>query len=389
MYFWCPELRPDLWSFSLMFYFKICSTVSQSEIFRSNFTYQGGVYILFHRYYFKRFKHPFYCLFFVCFVVFNRMTARQWKWCIRHPSFPLPSSMKQTVRWAMQKESINKYNKMACWLVRLCRISVFALNYIEFLLHVLNKDTKLSSWNIWIVPWADPGAALHWRGAQYADLSTQTSGGQQHRPWEGGALNGAVVNNSWAERWLNRGHPQLEKLLTYDKFMEWTRPDMMDVVEVQVGLPRFKLEEKFNMKSILVRMGMVEAFDVAMSNFSGNRLFPNGILRRKLTSRLWEMFSTPDRQACPQPTTSSCQKWFTKLLWMWTRREPKLLLLLALSWCSAVHFPLRDSMQTILSSSSSDITPQWAFCLLAGIVLPSDRRLPGLWYCAEVFYSLY
>lgn len=54
---------------------------------------------------------------------------------------------------------------------------------------------------------------------------------------------------------------------------------MMDVVEVQVGLPRFKLEEKFNLKSVLVRMGMVDAFDVAMSNFSGRKLSPNGILR--------------------------------------------------------------------------------------------------------------
>uniref|UniRef100_A0A674P9S8 Serpin B6 n=1 Tax=Takifugu rubripes TaxID=31033 RepID=A0A674P9S8_TAKRU len=65
------------------------------------------------------------------------------------------------------------------------------------------------------------------------------------------------------------GLEKLEKLLTYDNFMEWTRPDMMDVVEVQVGLPRFKMEEKCNMKNILVSMGMVDAFDVAASDFSG------------------------------------------------------------------------------------------------------------------------
>lgn len=53
----------------------------------------------------------------------------------------------------------------------------------------------------------------------------------------------------------------------------------MGVADVQVGLPRFKLEQKFNMKSVLVRMGMVDAFDVAMSDFSGRSLFPNGILR--------------------------------------------------------------------------------------------------------------
>lgn len=51
--------------------------------------------------------------------------------------------------------------------------------------------------------------------------------------------------------------------------MEWTRPDMMDVVEVQVGLPRFKMEEKYDMKNVLVSMGMVDAFDRGRSDFSG------------------------------------------------------------------------------------------------------------------------
>lgn len=54
---------------------------------------------------------------------------------------------------------------------------------------------------------------------------------------------------------------------------------MMDVVEVQVGLPRFKLEQTFDMKSVLIRMGMVDAFKESMSDFSGRTLFPNGILR--------------------------------------------------------------------------------------------------------------
>uniref|UniRef100_A0A674NPE8 Serpin B6 n=1 Tax=Takifugu rubripes TaxID=31033 RepID=A0A674NPE8_TAKRU len=41
------------------------------------------------------------------------------------------------------------------------------------------------------------------------------------------------------------------------------------LVEVQVGLPRFKMEEKCNMKNILVSMGMVDAFNEAASDFSG------------------------------------------------------------------------------------------------------------------------
>ncbi|XP_034717460.1 leukocyte elastase inhibitor-like isoform X3 [Etheostoma cragini] len=65
------------------------------------------------------------------------------------------------------------------------------------------------------------------------------------------------------------GLEKLEKQLTYENFTEWTRPNMMDNVEVQVGLPRFKMEESYDMKKVLVSMGMVDAFDTAMSDFSG------------------------------------------------------------------------------------------------------------------------
>ena len=62
--------------------------------------------------------------------------------------------------------------------------------------------------------------------------------------------------------------PKLEQKLTYDKLVEWTRPDMMHTVEVQVGLPRFKLEETYDLKEILVSMGMVDAFS-PQCDFSG------------------------------------------------------------------------------------------------------------------------
>ncbi|XP_061569374.1 leukocyte elastase inhibitor-like isoform X1 [Cololabis saira] len=65
------------------------------------------------------------------------------------------------------------------------------------------------------------------------------------------------------------GLEKLEKELTYENFVEWTRPDMMDEIEVQVGLPRFKMEEKYDMKNVLVSMGMVDAFDMSKSDFSG------------------------------------------------------------------------------------------------------------------------
>ncbi|KAM4533792.1 leukocyte elastase inhibitor-like [Odontesthes bonariensis] len=65
------------------------------------------------------------------------------------------------------------------------------------------------------------------------------------------------------------GLEKLEKELTYENFEEWTRPDKMRDVEVQVGLPRFKMEEKYDMKVVLVSMGMMDAFDMGKSDFSG------------------------------------------------------------------------------------------------------------------------
>ncbi|XP_053470407.1 leukocyte elastase inhibitor isoform X1 [Ictalurus furcatus] len=64
------------------------------------------------------------------------------------------------------------------------------------------------------------------------------------------------------------GLEKLEHQLTYDNFMEWTRPDRMDTVEVQVSLPRFKLEETYDMKELLISMGMVDAFVMGKCDFS-------------------------------------------------------------------------------------------------------------------------
>lgn len=44
---------------------------------------------------------------------------------------------------------------------------------------------------------------------------------------------------------------------------------MMDTVEVELAVPQFKLEETYDLKKLLVSMGMVDAFDQARSDFSG------------------------------------------------------------------------------------------------------------------------
>ncbi|XP_078018903.1 leukocyte elastase inhibitor A-like [Epinephelus lanceolatus] len=76
------------------------------------------------------------------------------------------------------------------------------------------------------------------------------------------------------------GLEKLEAQLTYEKFVEWTRSDLMRKTDVKVGLPRFKLEETYDMKNILVNMGMVDAFDVRKSDFSGLSTANNLVLSK-------------------------------------------------------------------------------------------------------------
>nr|XP_042134741.1 serpin B6-like [Peromyscus maniculatus bairdii] len=60
----------------------------------------------------------------------------------------------------------------------------------------------------------------------------------------------------------------MEKEITYEKFIEWTRLDKMDKEEVEVFLPRFKLEENYDMKEFLCKLSMTDAFDYR-ADFSG------------------------------------------------------------------------------------------------------------------------
>ncbi|XP_077077720.1 leukocyte elastase inhibitor-like isoform X4 [Siphateles boraxobius] len=65
------------------------------------------------------------------------------------------------------------------------------------------------------------------------------------------------------------GLQKLEKALTYEKLMAWTKPSKMILDEVQVSLPKFKMEETYDMKSLLISMGMVDVFDEEKVNLSG------------------------------------------------------------------------------------------------------------------------
>nr|XP_054485034.1 serpin B6-like [Agelaius phoeniceus]XP_054490108.1 serpin B6-like [Agelaius phoeniceus] len=65
------------------------------------------------------------------------------------------------------------------------------------------------------------------------------------------------------------GLERLERELTYEKLMGWINPKMMDYTEVMVYLPRFKLEENYDLKPVLSSMGMPDAFESGKADFSG------------------------------------------------------------------------------------------------------------------------
>ncbi|XP_076992233.1 serpin B10 isoform X2 [Tamandua tetradactyla] len=65
------------------------------------------------------------------------------------------------------------------------------------------------------------------------------------------------------------GLEQLEKAITYEKLKDWTSPDQMELYEVQLHLPKFKLEESYDLKPTLTNMGMSDAFIPGKADFSG------------------------------------------------------------------------------------------------------------------------
>ncbi|XP_020377092.1 leukocyte elastase inhibitor-like isoform X2 [Rhincodon typus] len=65
------------------------------------------------------------------------------------------------------------------------------------------------------------------------------------------------------------GLENLQSQLTFDNLMDWSNPEKMDNMEVKVVLPKFKLEEKYDLGATLKEMGMSDAFSIPKANFSG------------------------------------------------------------------------------------------------------------------------
>ncbi|NWZ39820.1 OVALX protein, partial [Brachypodius atriceps] len=64
------------------------------------------------------------------------------------------------------------------------------------------------------------------------------------------------------------GLAQLENKITFEKLAEWTSSKVMEKKRVKVYLPRMKIEEKYNLTSILTSLGMTDLFSPS-ANLSG------------------------------------------------------------------------------------------------------------------------
>ncbi|XP_004858512.1 serpin B11 isoform X2 [Heterocephalus glaber] len=62
---------------------------------------------------------------------------------------------------------------------------------------------------------------------------------------------------------------QIEKQLNVRTFQEWTNSSNMMEREVEVHIPRFKLEIKYELNSLLKSLGMTNVFNPAKADFSG------------------------------------------------------------------------------------------------------------------------
>lgn len=60
----------------------------------------------------------------------------------------------------------------------------------------------------------------------------------------------------------------VEKHLTFEKFIAWTNPGCVQSTEAEVCLPRFKLEEDYDMESVLQHLGIVDAFQQNRADLS-------------------------------------------------------------------------------------------------------------------------
>ncbi|XP_072365610.1 leukocyte elastase inhibitor-like [Scyliorhinus torazame] len=80
------------------------------------------------------------------------------------------------------------------------------------------------------------------------------------------------------------GLEKLEQALTYKNLLIWTNESNMMEMTVEVHLPRFKLEDQFDLEDVLPAMGMSDVFDQSKVNLTGmsktNSLFLSKVIHK-------------------------------------------------------------------------------------------------------------
>lgn len=135
------------------------------------------------------------------------------------------------------------------------------------------------------------------------------------------------------------GLEELEKQLTFEKFVEWTRPAAVEAnpkVEVEVKLPRFKMEKTYNLENALKSVGMADAFDEIKSDFSGLSPQKDMALSRVVHKSLVEVDESGSEAAAPPPAAGSDTKAFIAdhPFLFFIRHKPTKTVLFAGRYCS-------------------------------------------------------
>ncbi|MEQ2195673.1 hypothetical protein XENOCAPTIV_016581 [Xenoophorus captivus] len=77
-----------------------------------------------------------------------------------------------------------------------------------------------------------------------------------------------LVNAIYFKGTWDKPFERFETYVAQFKLSKWTHPDKMESLEVDVSLPRFKMEEKYDLNEVLSSMGMVDAFKKSKCDFS-------------------------------------------------------------------------------------------------------------------------
>ncbi|NXX13031.1 ILEUA inhibitor, partial [Podargus strigoides] len=85
------------------------------------------------------------------------------------------------------------------------------------------------------------------------------------------------------------GLEQLESAVTYEKLAEWTNMEDVYLQEVTVYLPRFRMEESYDLTPVLQALGMRDAFILEQADFSGMSREPGLFLSKAIQKSFVEV----------------------------------------------------------------------------------------------------